>query len=294
MDDPTPFDVTFVSLFPGLFDGPMTTSIVGRAVATGALRWSTVSPRDFSTDRHRTTDDTPYGGGAGMVMRAPELAAAVRWARAQQGSGAPVVLLTPQGRRFDQAAARALAALPGLILVCGRYEGIDERFVERCVDVELSLGDFVLTGGELAACCVVDAVVRLLPGVLGNDASAVEESFSAPTLEHPQFTRPLVWEGDEVPSVLRGGDHAKIARWRALVSHARTGARRPDLAGDAPPPRLRRGDDFEPLPAWLTRVRGVPHPAPTDAAQATHAAAREPHASAARSPRSTADDTPDA
>ncbi|MCB9521033.1 MAG: tRNA (guanosine(37)-N1)-methyltransferase TrmD, partial [Myxococcales bacterium] len=203
--------VTFVSLFPEYFVGPMTTSVVGRAVASGALAWDAVSPRDFAVDRHRTVDDTPFGGGAGMVMRAPELAAATRWARSRM-SGARVALMSPQGARFEQRHAELLAREEGLVIVCGRYEGVDERFVEACVDIEISLGDFVLTGGEPAAVCVVDAVARLLPGVLGNAASSVEESFSCGGLEHPQFTRPSAWEGVEVPAVLRGGDHGAVAR----------------------------------------------------------------------------------
>lgn len=248
--------VTFVTLFPGFFDGPMGSSIPARAVAAGALEWATVNPRDFATDRHRTVDDAPFGGGAGMLLRADVMADALAWAK-RANPGAPTLLMSPQGRPFAQRDARALAACAGAILVCGRYEGVDERFVERCVDAEVSIGDFVLSGGEPAALCVVDAVARLLPGVLGNDESAVDESFTRGWLEHPQFTRPASWHGLEAPPVLRSGDHGAIARWRRKAAILRTHARRG--VGSAPPTdrkdeKILRDERVD-VPAWLVRPR---------------------------------------
>lgn len=226
-----PFQVGLCTLFPEYFDGPLSTSILGRAVRESRIEVARYDVRDFAEGRHRNVDDTPYGGGAGMVMRAPELGRAVAYARAACPD-APVVYLSPQGAPFEQAHARALAALPGMILVCGRYEGVDERFIAEHVDAELCVGDAVLTGGEPAAALVVDAVCRLLPGVLGNAASAEDESFSSPRLEYPQFTRPPVYAGREVPAVLRGGDHGAAAAWRERLSLARTAARRPEWATD--------------------------------------------------------------
>lgn len=227
------FRAAICTLFPEYFDGPLACSIIGRAIEEGRAEVSRIDIRSFATSKHRVVDDTPYGGGAGMVMRAPELAAATRYARRTAPSG-PVVYLTPQGAPFTQARARALAASGGMVVVCGRYEGVDERFIERCVDLELSLGDFVLTGGEPAAVAVLDAVIRLVPGVLGNEASSDDESFSRPLLEYPQFTRPARFEGLEVPEVLRSGDHGRVEAWRDRLALARTAARRPDLGdGDA-------------------------------------------------------------
>ena len=177
------------------------------------------------TFAHRNVDDTPAGGGAGMVLRADVVDAALRAA----GPGLPVVYLSPRGRRFDQAMARAWAAGPGVTLLCGRFEGVDQRVLDHHAVQEVSLGDFVLTGGELAAQAMLDATVRLLPGVLGNQASTVEESFSDGLLEHPQFTRPAEWEGRGIPAVLQSGNHAEIAKWRHAQSAALTEARRPDL-----------------------------------------------------------------
>lgn len=216
--------VTVVTLFPGMFEGPLTQSIVGRAREKGALAVSFVDPRDFSEDRHRTVDDRPYGGGPGMVLMAEPLYRAIKKARRPK---AKVVLLSPQGRRFDQNAAKRLSAAKDLVLVCGHYEGVDERVMDF-VDEELSLGDFVLTGGEIAAMAVVDALARLLPGVLPAGA-AEAESFSLPLLDHPHYTRPRVWRGREVPEVLLGGDHAKVAQWRAKAAKAATTKKRPDL-----------------------------------------------------------------
>lgn len=221
------FDV--VSLFPELVQGYLGGSILGRAGRAGLIDVAYTDPRDFTTDRHRTVDDAPFGGGAGLIMKAEPLALAVEQVRAQRAP-ARVVLLSAAGRPFTQAVAAEYAALGSLALVCGRYEGVDERVAEHVVDEELSLGDFVLTGGELGALAVIDAVSRLLPGVLGNAEGPTEESFSdAPLLEHPQYTRPRDWRGHGVPEVLVSGDHAAIARWKAAQRLSRTAARRPDL-----------------------------------------------------------------
>lgn len=225
--------VTVVSIFPSMVDAVAGHGVVGRAVDAGLLRLSYRNPRDFADDAHRTVDDRPYGGGPGMVMKYAPLAAAIGAARGSVPDGSPVVYLTPQGRRFDQSVARRYAGLPGLVLLAGRYEGIDQRLIEREVDEELSLGDFVLSGGEIAAMAVIDAVARLLPGVLGDETSADQDSFSAGLLDHPHYTRPEVVEGQRVPDVLLSGDHAKIARWRRKQSVGRSFARRPDLVRKA-------------------------------------------------------------
>lgn len=225
--------LVFVTLFPAMLEGPLQASILGRAAQQGLVDASFVQIRDHATDRHRTVDDTPYGGGQGMVLRPVELGAATLEARARC-PGAPVILLSPQGSPLRQTDVRKLATLPGLVMVCGRYEGVDERWVDAHVDIEISLGDFVLTGGELPALCLADAVVRLLPGVLGHPGSVVDESFSLPRLEHPQFTRPAEWGGLPVPAVLTSGDHGRVGRWRLAQAAARTGARRPDLLEAAP------------------------------------------------------------
>ena len=242
--------ITLLSLFPSYFQC-LRLSIPGRAIASGALELERLDPRDFARDRHRTVDDTPYGGGPGMVMRADVLAEAVRFAR-ESNPGAPAVYLTPQGAPFAQRHAEHFASLPGLILVCGRYEGVDERFIRSCVDFEVSVGDFVLSGGEPAAVCVVDSVSRLLPGVLGNDDSAELESFGSGLLEHPQFTRPRTFESVDVPDVLLSGDHGRIGRWREEVSRLRTAARRPDLLEDVGAPAVEL--EFE-VPDWLVDPR---------------------------------------
>ena len=220
--------ITIISLFPEFFDGPLSVSIPARVIQAGLATVDFLQPRDFATNVHRTVDDTPYGGGAGMVMRAPELAAAVTSLR-DAGDRRPVLLMTPQGPPLRQQHAATLAGEDGFIVVCGRYEGIDERFIERYVDQEVCIGDFVLSGGEPAALCLVDAVLRLLPGALGNDHSAVDESFTDGLLEYPQFTRPPTFEDIDVPEVLRSGDHGRVARWRRKVSLLRTEHRRPDL-----------------------------------------------------------------
>jgi tRNA (guanine37-N1)-methyltransferase len=219
---------TILTLFPEAFPGLLAHSVVGRALQKGLWQLKIVNIRDYATDKHKTVDDTPYGGGAGMVLRADVVAAAIR---AEKKEGAPhVVYLGPAGKRFTQADARRLAALQApLVLLCGHYEGIDERVLEAEVDEVLSLGDFVLSGGEVAAQVVLDATVRLLPGVLGGDASLHEESFDLvdpqtgqQLVEYPHYTRPAVWEGHEVPSVLQGGNHAEIAKWRLAQARLRT------------------------------------------------------------------------
>lgn len=221
--------ISILTLFPEFFQGPLTTSIPARAIAAGALSVDFRNPRDYATNVHRTVDDTPYGGGAGMVIRAVEMDAALQAARADDRVPRHVVLMSPQGAPFTQETAERLAKLPGFVVVCGRYEGIDERWIAQRVDQEISLGDFILSGGEPAAFVVIDAVARLLDGAVGNNASIVDESFSQGTLEYPHFTRPITFEGEEVPEILRSGDHGKIAKWRRKVSLLRTQERRPDL-----------------------------------------------------------------
>lgn len=217
--------VDIVTLFPGMFAGPLTESIVGRARARGILELGFADPREFAEDRHRTVDDRPFGGGAGMVLMAEPLHRAIRKVKRRSSL---VVLLSPQGRRFDQGVARELAGRRSLVLVCGHYEGVDERVLDF-VDMELSIGDFVLTGGELPAMVVVDALARLLPGVLAKEDAAREESFTAELLDYPQYTRPRVWRGRPVPPVLLSGDHARIARWRQDAARDATRKKRPDL-----------------------------------------------------------------
>jgi tRNA (guanine37-N1)-methyltransferase len=218
-----------VTIFPEMVNAIAEYGVVGRAVQRGIVTLQCQDPRDYTEDAHRTVDDRPYGGGPGMVMKYEPAAAALRAARSAMPSGSPVVCLSPQGAVFDQAAAKRLASLPGIIFLSGRYEGIDERLIESEVDEELSLGDFVLSGGEIAAMAVIDAVVRLLPGVLGDESSAEQDSFMDGLLDHPHFTRPEEIEGQRVPDVLLSGDHARIARWRYQQALGRSFLRRPDL-----------------------------------------------------------------
>ena len=225
----SPFPVEILTLFPDFFEGPLQISLTGKAIERGHFSVNCVDIRSFTTDKHRTCDDVPYGGGAGMVMKPEPLVAALESAR-ERHPGVPRILMSPQGEPFSQEIARELAAGPGMILVCGRYEGIDERVRQNWIDREISIGDYVLTGGEVASMVVIDAVTRLLPGVLGNQESINEESFSAPMLEYPQYTRPREFRGFEVPEVLLSGDHGRIAKWRRDQSEARTRERRPDLA----------------------------------------------------------------
>lgn len=221
--------ISVISLFPEMVSTIAEYGVVGRARQRELVALRIENPRDHTDDVHRTVDDRPYGGGPGMVMKFEPLAKAVLAARAASPKGSPVVYLSPQGRVFDQGEAQRLAALPGMILLAGRYEGIDERLIEAHVDEELSLGDFVLSGGEVAAMAVVDAVVRLLPDVLGDDESAAQDSFMEGLLDCPHYTRPELVEGRPVPEVLLSGDHAKIARWRMKQSLGRSYMRRPDL-----------------------------------------------------------------
>ena len=224
-------EISVVTIFPGMFDPVLVHGMVRAAVEGGALTVSFEDPRDYADNRYRSVDDRPYGGGPGMVMSPLPLGRAIDQARNR--AGGQVVYLSPQGERFDQALAREMAQWDAMTLVCGRYEGIDERIVESRVDREVSVGDFVVAGGELPAMLVIDAVSRLLPGVLGNSESAIEESFSAGMLDYPQYTRPEEFEGRRVPEVLLSGDHARIRRWRAEQARARTLKRRPDLLDDA-------------------------------------------------------------
>jgi tRNA (guanine37-N1)-methyltransferase len=226
--------IDIVTLFPDYFAAALAAGVVGRAVETGLVGVGCVNPRDFTSDRHRTVDDYPYGGGAGMVLKAPPLVDAVESLVGRDNpAGTPVVLLTPQGRRFDQALSREMSAWDRWVLVCGRYKGVDERFRALCVTHEVSIGDYVLSGGEPAALVVLDAVVRLLPGVLGNEDSAETDSFGVggqAGLDCAQYTRPAEYRGLHVPDVLLSGHHARIAAWRQEEKAARTRERRPDLA----------------------------------------------------------------
>ena len=217
-----------VTLFPELFPGPLDASLTGRALATGLWALETVDLRRFGLGRHRKVDDTPAGGGAGLVLRADVVGPALAHAR-RGAPGAPVLYLSPRGRRFDQAMARRLAMSPGAVILCGRFEGVDERALIAHGAQEVSLGDFVMTGGEIAAMALIDATVRLMGGVLGNEASVEEESFSRGLLEHPHYTKPASWEGMETPDVLLSGDHAAVARWREAEAERLTRERRPDL-----------------------------------------------------------------
>ena len=218
--------VDVITLFPEALANYATTSVLGRASERGVWELHLHDVRDVTDDPHRTVDDTPYGGGAGMVLRAEPI---LRTIEANPDLARPIIALTPSGRTFNHAVAKELSALGGFTLLCGRYEGFDQRVLDLVADDELSLGDFVLAGGELAALCVIESVVRLLPGALGNDESSVDESFGDGLLEYPQYTKPAVVRGRGVPEILLSGDHARIARWRRAQALRRTLARRPDL-----------------------------------------------------------------
>lgn len=220
--------IDVVTLFPDWIDSLRQLGLTGRALADGTVDLRCWNPRDFAEGVHRSVDDRPYGGGPGMVMRPEPVAKAIDAARGNDAA-ARVGCLSPQGRRLDQAAVRELASRDRLILVCGRYEGIDERVMEALVDEEWSVGDFVLSGGEPAAAVMIDAVVRLLPGVLGHEQSAEQDSFTGDLLDCPHYTRPESWRGRDVPAVLLSGDHARIERWRRARAIERTRSRRPDL-----------------------------------------------------------------
>lgn len=218
-----------VTIFPEMVRTIAAFGVVGRAVERELISLDCQNPRDFTLDAHRTIDDRPYGGGPGMVMKYEPAAAAIAAAKAKLPAGSPVVCMSPQGAVFDQAMAQRFAGLPGIVLLAGRYEGIDERLIESQVDEELSLGDFVISGGEIAAMAVIDAVARLLPGVLGDEASASQDSFVDGLLDHPHYTRPEEIDGRRVPAVLLSGDHARIAKWRYQQALGRSFERRPDL-----------------------------------------------------------------
>ncbi|HEY8240439.1 MAG TPA: tRNA (guanosine(37)-N1)-methyltransferase TrmD [Kiritimatiellia bacterium] len=218
--------IDVITIFPQMLDGFLGESMMKRAAAAGLVEFNRVDLRDFTPDKHKTTDDRPFGGGPGMVMKAEPLFKAIE---SRKAPGAKVILMSPAGRPFSQAIARQLSTEQHLVLVCGHYEGVDERVREALVDDEISIGDYVLTNGVLAAAVICDAVVRLIPGVLGGEGSAEQESFSENLLEYPQYTRPAEFRGMKVPDVLVSGNHEQIAAWRAEQAKARTRSRRPDL-----------------------------------------------------------------
>lgn len=224
-----PLKMDVITIFPRMLDGVLGESMLKRAAAAGHIAVRTINLRDFTTDTHRTTDDRPYGGGPGMVMKPDPIFQAVE---SVKEPGARVILMTPQGRRLDQAYARELAQADHLIFVCGHYEGVDERVREALVTDEISIGDYVLTNGVLPAAVVIDTVSRLIPGVLGHDESAADESFSHGLLEYPQYTRPPEYRGMQVPEILLSGDHEAVAEWRRRQARERTRRRRPDLLTD--------------------------------------------------------------
>jgi tRNA (guanine37-N1)-methyltransferase len=216
---------TVLTIFPELFPGPLGASLAGKASANGLWSLSTVDIRDFAIDRHRSVDDTPAGGGPGMIMKPDVLGRAIDSVESDR----PRLLMSPRGQPLTQAWVRDLARGPGVVLVCGRFEGVDERVIIGRRLIEVSIGDYVLSGGELAALVLIDACVRLIPGVMGKESSAADESFSASLIEYPQFTRPQVWESLPIPEVLTSGDHGKIATWRRAEAERLTQERRPDL-----------------------------------------------------------------
>jgi tRNA (guanine37-N1)-methyltransferase len=225
----SPWRATVLTLFPEMFPGPLGVSLAGKALASGVWQLEARDIRDSATDRHRSVDDTPAGGGPGMVLRADVLAAAID--AANIAPDRPRLLMSPRGRPLTQSWVRQLAGGPGPLIVCGRFEGVDQRVIEARQLEEVSVGDYVLSGGEIAAMALIDACVRLLPGVMGSAESASEESFSDSLLEYPQYTRPQTFEGRPIPETLTSGDHAKVAAWRRAEAEALTQARRPDLWG---------------------------------------------------------------
>ena len=238
------FTATVLTLYPEMFPGPLGVSLAGRAMGEGKWSLDAVQIRDFATDKHRSVDDTPAGGGAGMVLRPNVLAAAID----SVADGRPLLALSPRGKPLAQERVRELASGEGVILLCGRFEGFDERIFEARPIEEVSIGDYILSGGEVGAMVILDACVRLLPGVMGAASSGEEESFEQGLLEYPHYTRPVTWEGRTIPEVLRSGDHAKIAAWRHARAVEDTRLRRPDLierhggASQAPPSGARRRD----------------------------------------------------
>ena len=247
--------VEVVTLFPALVEAGLAAGVLGRAVATGRVEVGLEDLRSHADDPHRTVDDRPFGGGPGMVLKPEPLARAIAAARSRLPRGAPMIGLAAHGTPFIQAGARRLAAMPGFGLVAGRYEGIDQRASEALIDEELSIGDYVLSGGELPALVVIDAVTRLLPGVLGDEASAAEDSFGDGLLDWPQYTRPEVWDGRPVPPVLLGGNHAEIRRWRLMQALGRTWQKRPDLLA-----RRQLSRDEQALLEEYCRAAGVSPP----------------------------------
>jgi tRNA (guanine37-N1)-methyltransferase len=235
---------TILTLYPEMFPGPLGLSLAGRALAEGTWSLQAIQIRDFATDKHKSVDDTPAGGGAGMVMRADVLAAALD----SVPDGRPKLVMSPRGKPLDQALVRALSAGPGVTILCGRFEGIDERLFEARPLIPVSAGDYVLSGGEPAALALLDACIRLLPGVMGAPLSGEEESFESGLLEYPHYTRPVEWEGRRIPEVLRSGDHAKIAAWRKQQAETETRLRRPDLIE-------RHGDARRPSPSGARREK---------------------------------------
>ena len=222
------FSAQILTLYPEMFPGPLGHSLAGRALAEGKWSCDPIQIRDFAIDKHRTVDDTPAGGGAGMVLRCDVLGAAVD-AAIERGPELPILAMTPRGRPITQARVRTLAEGPGVTILCGRFEGFDERIFEARPIEQVSMGDIILSGGEMGALMLLDACVRLLPGVMGAASSGVEESFESGLLEYPHYTRPQMWEGRMIPEVLRSGDHAKIAAWRKQKAEEDTRLRRPDL-----------------------------------------------------------------
>ena len=229
MSDRKPLQITVLTLFPDQFPGILGASLPGKALQQGLWTLNALDIRDFASDKHASVDDTPYGGGAGMVLRPDVVAAAIDGAAARFGAAARKIYLSPRGRQLDQALVQELALEQSLLLLCGRFEGVDQRVIDAEELEEVSLGDFVLAGGEVAAMALVEACVRLLPGVVGNAATVGEESFSAGLLEYPHYTRPAEWQGRVVPEVLLSGHHEKIKAWRQAQAEALTKARRPDL-----------------------------------------------------------------
>ena len=223
------FSAQILTLFPEMFPGPLGHSLAGKALAEGLWKLETLNIRDFAPDKHRTVDDTPYGGGAGMVMRPDVIASAIRGAESKHGKPARKIYLSPRGRVLDQALVQDLVAAESLLLLCGRSEGVDQRVLDAEALEEVSLGDFVLSGGEIAALALLDACIRLIPGVMGNAETMAEESFTKGLLEYPHYTRPAIWEGREVPEILISGHHEKVNKWRQTEAESLTRARRPDL-----------------------------------------------------------------